>query len=94
MGNVLNMDICNYDNKSTDEEVVDQCLTYYNDVMNSKGSFVDIVSKLAERYVVDEKPICHVRSICYKITDDGGYIRQNAKSVTINKGERPFKSQV
>lgn len=86
------MDIFSYDSKSRNDEFEDQCLTTYNndDVLESKGPFTEIVNNLRERYIVDEKPICNARNICYKIANDE-YFVQNSKTLTFNRGEDQSK---
>lgn len=66
-------------------EPQDQCLMYYK-YFKSRPSVHDIKRKLANRYVVDDKPVCDEYSICFNVSNVDDSSKDSTLKPIVNKG--------
>lgn len=85
---VLDTEISSYDKvvKKDEDQREDGCSAYYND-LETRESIINIRDRIAEQYIMEQKPILNAYTVCYNITNKDIDYRYISVQPSINKGE-------
>lgn len=91
LNGVLDTEISSYDKaKRKDSKEVeqreDECSANYND-LETRDSIINIKNRVAEQYIMEEKPILNAYTVCYNITNKDIDYKYISAQPSINKGK-------